>query len=80
MKAKLSGHANRKKAEEKRANMQEAQALQHNALHAQFFGMPNIPLREIRERLDPILKTQAIREIMKLDLSNKGDDDDTAYN
>ncbi len=74
MRQRLSGHGNRKKAEAKRVSMQEAQALQHNILHAQFFGMPNIPLREIRNRLDPILKTQAIREIMKLDLSDKDED------
>lgn len=74
MRQRLSGHGNRKKAEAKRVSMQEAQALQHNILHAQFFGMPNIPLREIRNRLDPVLKTQAIREIMKLDLSDKDED------
>ncbi len=74
MRQRLSGHGNRKKAEAKRVSMQEAQALQHNILHAQFFGMPNIPLREIRNRLDPVLKTQSIREIMKLDLSDKDED------
>ena len=52
----------------------------HEAVHAAFFNREPINLREVRERLDPILKTQAIREIMKLDLSDKGDDDDTAYN
>jgi hypothetical protein len=76
MQTKLSGHGNRKKAEEKRVNMQEAQALQHNALHAQFFGMPNIPLREIRERLDPVLRAQHVREILKIDLANTGDGDE----
>lgn len=76
MQTKLSGHGNRKKAEEKRVNMQEAQALQYNALHAQFFGMPNIPLREIRERLDPVLRAQHVREILKIDLANTGDGDE----
>lgn len=76
MKAKLSGHGNRKKAEEKRVSMQEAQALQHNTLHAQFFGMPNTPLREIRERLDPVLRAQHVREILKIDLANTGDGDE----
>jgi hypothetical protein len=52
----------------------------HEAVHAAFFNREPINLREVRNRLDPILKTQAIREIMKLDLSEKGDDDDTAYN
>jgi len=76
MKAKLSGHGNRKKAEAKRVSMQEAQALQHNTLHAQFFGMPNTPLREIRERLDPVLRAQHVREILKIDLANTGDGDE----
>jgi hypothetical protein len=76
MQTKLSGHGNRKKAEEKRVNMQEAQALQYNALHAQFFGMPNTPLREIRERLDPVLRAQHVREILKIDLANTGDGDE----
>jgi hypothetical protein len=76
MQTKLSRHGNRKKAEEKRVNMQEVQALKHNALHAQFFGMPNIPLREIRERLDPVLRAQHVREILKIDLANTGDGDE----
>lgn len=76
MKKRLSGHGNRKRAEEKKVSMQEAQALQHNILHAQFFGMPNIPLREIRERLDPILRAQHVREILKIDIANTGDGDE----
>lgn len=52
----------------------------HEAVHAAFFNREPINVREIRARLDPVLKTQAIREIMKLDLSEKGDGDDTAYN
>ena len=67
-----NGHAARKKAEAKRAIGHATAATQHNELHAQFFGVPNIPLREIRDRLDPLLTTQAIREITKLDT---GDDD-----
>ena len=76
MQTKLSGHGNRKNSEEKRVNMQEVQALKHNALHAQFFGMPNTPLREIRERLDPVLRAQHVREILKIDLANTGDGDE----
>jgi hypothetical protein len=52
----------------------------HEAVHAAFFNREPINVREVRERLDPVLKTQAIREIMKLDLSDRGDGDDTAYN
>lgn len=46
----------------------------HEAVHAAFFNREPINLREVRDRLDPILKTQAIREIMKLDLSEKEED------
>jgi hypothetical protein len=60
-----NGHAARKKAEAKRATLYEVEATTHNALHSTFFGMPNIPLREIRDRLDPILQMHAVREITK---------------
>ena len=60
-----NGHANRKRAAAKRATVHEIAARAHNELHAQFFGVPNTPLREIRDRLDPLLTTQAIREITK---------------
>lgn len=49
-------------------------AMAHEAVHAAFFNRQPINLREVRSRLDPILKTQAIREIMKLDLSDKDED------
>ena len=49
-------------------------AMAHEAVHAAFFNRQPINLREVRNRLDPILKTQAIREIMKLDLSDKEED------
>jgi hypothetical protein len=46
----------------------------HEAVHAAFFNREPINVREVRERLDPVLKTQAIREIIKLDLSEKEED------
>jgi len=46
----------------------------HEAVHAAFFNRTPINVREVRNRLDPVLKTQAIREIMKLDLSDKDED------
>lgn len=55
-----------------REDMQAAVA--HEAVHAAFFNRQPINLREVRNRLDPILKSQAIREIMKLDLSDKEED------
>jgi hypothetical protein len=54
-----------------REDMQAAAV--HDALHAAFFNREPINLREVRNRLDPVLKTQAIREIMKLDLSDRED-------
>ena len=52
----------------------------HEAVHAAFFNREPINLREVRDRLDPVLKAQSVREIMKIDLSNTGDGDDPAYN
>lgn len=63
---RLSGHAARKKAEAKRATQYEHEALQHNQLHAQFFGVPNVPVREVRNKIDPILRAREIREITKI--------------
>ena len=57
-------HAN-KHISEKQLRKEAAEAIEHNALHAHFFDMPNVPLREIRDRLDPILRAHAIREITK---------------
>jgi hypothetical protein len=62
---KHSAHAARKKAEARRAIGNELAALQQNELHSTFFGVPNVPLREIRNRLDPVLQMHAIREITK---------------
>lgn len=67
-----NGHAARKKAEAKRAIAHEVAATAHNELHAHFFAVPNIPLREIRERLDITLTAHAIRKITEVDI---GDDD-----
>jgi len=57
---------------EKREAKQQNEALEHNELHATFFGVPNVPVREIRARLDPVLQMHAVREITKIYL---GDDD-----
>jgi len=66
-----NGHAARKKAEAKRAVVYESEATTHNELHSTFFGVPNTPVREIRDRLDPVLQMHAVREITK----DMGDDD-----
>lgn len=70
---KHNGHANRKKAEAKRATLHEVAATAHNELHSAFFGVPNVPLREVRDRLDPVLQMREIREITNVYL---GEDDD----
>ena len=70
---KHSVHAARKKAEAKRAIGNELAASEHNELHSKFFGVPNVPLREVRDRLDPVLQMREIREITNIYL---GEDDD----
>lgn len=71
---KHNGHANRKRAEEKRAGMHEAEAAKHNELHSLFFGVPNVPVREVRQKIDPVLQMHAIREITKTYLDEEDDD------
>jgi hypothetical protein len=71
-----NGHAARKQLDEKRSKVHAAAASKHNELHATFFGVPNIPVREIRARLDPVLQMHAVREITKIYLGDKEGDDD----
>ena len=70
---KHSAHAARKKAEAKRAIGNELAASEHNELHSKFFGVPNIPLREVRDRLDPVLQMREIREITKIYIEEDDD-------
>ena len=58
-----SGHAARLKEQAKRALLHEVEALEHNELHSNFFGVPNEPVREVRNRLDPQLRAHEISEI-----------------
>ena len=71
---KHSGHAARKKAEAKRATLHEVAATAHNELHSTFFGVANVPVREVRARLDPVLQMHAVREITKVYLDEEDDD------
>jgi hypothetical protein len=71
---KHNGHANRKKAEAKRAIGNELAASEHNELHSKFFGVPNVPLREVRDRLDPVLQMREIREITNIYLGENDDE------
>ena len=68
-------HGARKQLEERKMRAYEAEALRNNELHSQFFGMPNTPLREIRDRLDPVLQMHAVREITKIYIGEKDDAD-----
>lgn len=73
--AKQSGagkHTTKKQQEERKLRAHEAEAMRENELHATFFGMPNVPVREIRNKIDPILRAHEIREITKVYL---GEDD-----
>ena len=58
-----SQHAARLKEQAKRALLHEVEALEHNELHSNFFGVRNEPVREVRNRLDPQLRAHEIREI-----------------
>jgi hypothetical protein len=73
---KHNGHANRKKAEAKRATLHEVAATAHNELHSAFFGVPNVPVREVRDRLDPVLQMREIREITNIYLGENDDGED----
>jgi hypothetical protein len=58
-----NGHAARLREQAKRALLHESEAIRHNELHSNFWGVPNEPVREIRNRLDPKLRAHEIREI-----------------
>ena len=58
-----SQHAARLKEQAKKALLHEVEALEQNNLHSHFFGVPNEPVREVRNRLDPQLRAHEIREI-----------------
>ena len=73
-----NGHAARKKAEAKRSVAHAAAATAHNELHSTFFGVPNVPVREVRNRLDPVLQMHAIREITKIYIGEMEDRDGEA--
>lgn len=70
-------NARKKEAREKRTKHWETQAVQSLTAEAMLFGRSYVPIREIRSRLDPILKAHEIREITKLDIS-EGDEDDVS--
>jgi len=61
----MSKNGKRVYIDEKKIRREQVEAVKHNELHATIFGVPNVPLREIRDRLDPILRAHAIREITK---------------
>jgi len=66
-------HARRRLLNERRVQQQQVEAIVNNELHSKFFGVPNIPTREIRNRLDPILRAHEIREITKIYIGEEDD-------
>ena len=68
-------HARRRLLNERRAQQQQIEAIEHNELHSAFFGVPNIPTREMRNRLDPVLQMHKVQEITKIYIGEKEDDD-----
>jgi hypothetical protein len=68
-------HGARKQLEERKMRAYEAEALRNNELHSQFFGMPNVPVKEIREKLDPVLQMHAVREITKIYIGEHDDEE-----
>ena len=59
---------------EKRERKLQEEAMEQNELHSKFFGVPNTPLREVRNRLDPALRAHEIREITKVYIDEEDDD------
>ena len=68
----MTTFARKKELRDKRTQQWEADAVQSLTAEALLFGRSYVPIREIRDRLDPILKAHEIREITKI---NVEDDD-----
>ena len=60
---------------DKRAAHWEAEAVNSLTAEALFFGRSYVSIREIRNRLDPVLRAHEIREITKVDLSEEVEDE-----
>jgi hypothetical protein len=71
-----STYAQKKENRDRRTLQWEREAVHSLTAEAMFFGRNYVPVREIRERLDPILRAHEVREIMKVDIG-KEDKDDT---
>lgn len=61
-------HARKRELQRSRIAMWEAEAAKHNQLHSLFFNVPHVPVREVRAKLDQVLRAHEIREIMKVDI------------
>jgi hypothetical protein len=68
-----AGRHTNKLLNEKKARKVQDEALEQNELHSKFFGVPNTPVREIRDRLDPVLQMHAVREITKIYIGENDD-------
>jgi hypothetical protein len=72
--APAGSHARKREIRDARVAQWEAEAAKHNQLHSHFFGVSHVPVREIRARLDQVLRSHEIREIMKVDIREEVED------
>lgn len=61
----IGQHARKKEIRDARTKHWEEKAVQSLTAEAMFFGRSYVPIREIRERLDPVLRAHEVREILK---------------
>jgi len=59
-----SRHARKRERQEHLRGKWEAEATKHNELHSLFFGVPHVPMREVRKNLDAKLTTYQTKSIL----------------
>lgn len=72
--SKPGSHARKRELRDKRTQQWEADAMKSLMIEAMLFGRTYEPVREIRARLDPVLRAHEIREIMKVDIGVHADE------
>ena len=72
--SKPGSHARKREMRDMRARQWEAEAMHSLTVEAMLFGRAYVPVREVRARLDPVLRAHEVREILKLDLSEEVED------
>jgi hypothetical protein len=71
----MTNHERKKEIRDKRTQQWEREAMNSLTAEALLFGRSYMPIREIRDRLDPILKAHEIREITKINVEEEEDGD-----